>query len=144
MFGPLDTWEGGSKWAGVALSPVTGEGAIGLWGGDGDEGRVDQLVPEGTVFVEGGRGRGGEYVFVGGILLEVAEMASGDLLDVDPGGMVGEDKGNPIAVAGGKRWGEDGSAGDGLDLVEGPVDDRAGESSVEEEGGHFGGSLVEV
>eukprot|EP00061_Rhincodon_typus_P000950 g13261.t1 len=36
---------------------------------------------------EGRQGRGGEYVSDGGILLEVAEMAS-DLLDVDTGGMV--------------------------------------------------------
>eukprot|EP00061_Rhincodon_typus_P000766 g12682.t1 len=71
-------------------------------------------------------------------------MASDDLLDVDAGGMVGYDKGNPIAAAGGKRRGEGGNARDGLDPVEGPVDNGAGKSSVEEEGGHFGGSLVEV
>eukprot|EP00061_Rhincodon_typus_P008416 g31003.t1 len=71
-------------------------------------------------------------------------MASDDLLDVDAGGMVGEDKRNPIAVAGGKRRGEGGSAGEGSDLVGDPVDNGAGESSVEEEGGHFGGPLVEV
>eukprot|EP00061_Rhincodon_typus_P007886 g30015.t1 len=90
---------------------------------------------------EGGQGRGGEYVSGGGILLEVAEVASNDLLYVDAGGMVGEDKGNPVAVVGGKRSGEGRSAGDGTDLVEGLVDNGAGESSVEEEGGHFGGFL---
>eukprot|EP00061_Rhincodon_typus_P000689 g12458.t1 len=85
------------------------------------------------VSVECGQGRGGEYVSGGGISLDVAEMASDDFLDVDAGGMVGKDNGNPIAVAGGKTRGEDGSAGDGSDLVEGPVDNGAGESSVEEE-----------
>eukprot|EP00061_Rhincodon_typus_P008253 g30703.t1 len=73
-------------------------------------------------------GRGGECVSSGGILLEVVEMASHDLLDVDAGGMVRKDKGNPIAVAGRKRRGESGSAGDGLDLVDSPVDDGAGKS----------------
>eukprot|EP00061_Rhincodon_typus_P000733 g12600.t1 len=38
----------------------------------------------------------------GGISLEVAEMTADDL-DVDAGGMVSKDKGNPIAVAGGKQ-----------------------------------------
>eukprot|EP00061_Rhincodon_typus_P011242 g36121.t1 len=70
-------------------------------------------------------------------------MLSNDLLDVDADGMVGEGKGNPIAVAGRKRSGEGRSAGDGSDLVEGPVNNGAGESLVEEEGGHFGGFLVE-
>eukprot|EP00061_Rhincodon_typus_P001574 g15172.t1 len=93
-----------------------------------------QDVPEGTVPVEGGQGRGGEYVSGGGNLLEVVEMTSDDLPDVDAGGMVEEDKGNPIAVVGGKRRGEGGSVGNESDLVEGPVDNRAGESSVEEEG----------
>eukprot|EP00061_Rhincodon_typus_P003145 g19399.t1 len=71
-------------------------------------------------------------------------MVPDDPLDVDAGGMVGEDKGNPITVAEGKRSGEGGSAEDGSDLVEGPVDNGVGESSVEKEGGHFGGSLVEI
>eukprot|EP00061_Rhincodon_typus_P005276 g24580.t1 len=71
-------------------------------------------------------------------------MASDDLLDVDAGGMVSQDKGNPIAVAGGKRRGEGESAGDGSDPVEGPVNNGAGESSVEEEGGHVRGSLVDI
>eukprot|EP00061_Rhincodon_typus_P016761 g45142.t1 len=93
---------------------------------------------------EGRLGRGGEYVSGGGILLEVMEMAADDLLDVDAGGMIGKDKGNSATVAGGKRGGEGGSAGDGSDPVEGRVDKGAGESSVEEEGGHFRGSLVEV
>eukprot|EP00061_Rhincodon_typus_P003491 g20220.t1 len=35
-------------------------------------------------------------------------MVSDDLLDVDAGGIVGKDKGNPIAVAGGKRRGTHG------------------------------------
>eukprot|EP00061_Rhincodon_typus_P015961 g43923.t1 len=108
------------------------------------EGRVDQGVPEGTVPAEGGQGREGKCVSGGGIFLEVVEMVSDDLLDVDAGGIVGEDKGNPIAVAGGKRRGEGGSAGDGLDPVEGPVGNSAGGSSVEEEGGRYRGSLVEV
>eukprot|EP00061_Rhincodon_typus_P001585 g15200.t1 len=90
---------------------------------------MDQGIPEGMVPAEGGQGGGGKYVSGGGVLLEVAEMAPDDLLDVDAGGMVGKDKGNPIA-------GEGGSAGDGSELVEGPVDNSAGESSVEEEGGH--------
>eukprot|EP00061_Rhincodon_typus_P007589 g29432.t1 len=51
----------------------------------------------------------------GGTSQEVAEMASDDLLDVDADGMVGKNKGNPIAVAGEKRGGKD---GDGSDLVE--------------------------
>eukprot|EP00061_Rhincodon_typus_P001328 g14464.t1 len=34
----------------------------------------------------------------GNMCLEVVEMVADDLLDVDAGGMVGEDKGNPIAV----------------------------------------------
>eukprot|EP00061_Rhincodon_typus_P002014 g16378.t1 len=71
-------------------------------------------------------------------------MVSRDLLDVDAGGMVGKDKGNPITVAGRKRRGEGGSVGDGSDLVEGPVNNGAGVSSVEEEGEHFRGSLVEA
>eukprot|EP00061_Rhincodon_typus_P012607 g38452.t1 len=37
---------------------------------------------------EGRQRRGGEYVSDGGILLEVAGMASGDLLDAAAGGMV--------------------------------------------------------
>eukprot|EP00061_Rhincodon_typus_P004862 g23616.t1 len=57
---------------------------MGLWG---DEGRVDQGVPEGMVPMEGGQGRGAEYVSGGGISLEVVEMASDDLQDVDTGGM---------------------------------------------------------
>eukprot|EP00061_Rhincodon_typus_P007204 g28661.t1 len=72
------------------------------------------------------QGRGGEYVSGGDTSLEVAEMMSDDLLDVDGGGMLGKDKGNPIAVAGGKRKGEDGSAEDGSDPFEGPVDNGAG------------------
>eukprot|EP00061_Rhincodon_typus_P005665 g25467.t1 len=62
-------------------------------------------------------------------------MVSDDLRDVDAGGMVGEDKGKPIADAGGKRRGEGRSAGDGSDRIEGPVDNGAGESSVEKECG---------
>eukprot|EP00061_Rhincodon_typus_P014316 g41261.t1 len=80
--------------------------------------------------------KGGEYVSGGGILLEVMEMEASDLLDVDAGGMVGKDKGDLIAAAGWYRGNED--------LVEGPVGNGAGESSVEEKGGHFRGSLVEV
>eukprot|EP00061_Rhincodon_typus_P003230 g19588.t1 len=71
-------------------------------------------------------------------------MASDDLLDVDAGGMVSKERGNIIAVAGGKRRAEGGSMGDGLDLVEDPVDNGVGESSFEEEDGHFRGSLVEI
>eukprot|EP00061_Rhincodon_typus_P004804 g23468.t1 len=74
----------------------------------------------------------------------MAEVVSDDLLDVDAGGIVGNDKGNPIAVAGGKGRVDSGSVGDGSDPFEGPVDNSAWESSVEEEGGRFGGSLVEV
>eukprot|EP00061_Rhincodon_typus_P001264 g14235.t1 len=100
MFGPLDSGEGG----GVAPSLVAGVGAMGLWGVCvGGEGRADQGVPEGMIPVEGGQGRGGEYVYSVGISLEVAEMALDDLLDVDAGGILGKDKGNPIAIAGGKR-----------------------------------------
>eukprot|EP00061_Rhincodon_typus_P004363 g22399.t1 len=80
----------------------------GYWG----EGSVDQGVLERTVPVEGGQARGGEYVSGGSISLEVAEMASDDLLDVDAGGIVVKDKGNPIAVVEGKRGGEGGSVGD--------------------------------
>eukprot|EP00061_Rhincodon_typus_P005128 g24258.t1 len=71
-------------------------------------------------------------------------MVADDLLDVDGGGIVGKDKGNPITVARGKRGGEGGSMGDVSDLVEGPVDNGAGESLVEEDGGHSKGPLVEV
>eukprot|EP00061_Rhincodon_typus_P002367 g17350.t1 len=73
------------------------------------EGRIDQAVLKGQE-----RGRGLKYVAGGGISLEVAEVASDDLLDVD----AGKDKGNPIAVVGGKRRAENGSAGGGPDLVE--------------------------
>eukprot|EP00061_Rhincodon_typus_P015630 g43408.t1 len=69
----------------------------------------------------------------GGISLEVAEMASDALLDVDAGGMGGKDKGNPIAVARVKRRGEGGSAGDGSDAFEGPVNNGAGVSPMREE-----------
>eukprot|EP00061_Rhincodon_typus_P011428 g36423.t1 len=93
---------------------------------------------------EGGQGRGGKDVSDGGILLEVAEIVADDLLDVDAGGMLGKDKGNPFAVVGGTRKGEGGSAGYGSDPVEGPVNNGAGKSLVDEEGGQFGGSLVEV
>eukprot|EP00061_Rhincodon_typus_P018195 g47266.t1 len=61
---------------------------------------------------------------------------------MDGSGMVGEHNGDPIAVAVGKTGGKGQTAGDGLDLVQGPADNGAGESLVEE-GGHFGGSLVE-
>eukprot|EP00061_Rhincodon_typus_P014121 g40947.t1 len=67
-------------------------------------------------------------------------MAANDPLDVDAGRTVGEDKGDPITLAGGKREDEGQSAGDGLD----PVNNGAGESWVEEEGGYFRGCLVEV
>eukprot|EP00061_Rhincodon_typus_P001718 g15553.t1 len=95
-------------------------GAVGGWGGVGGEGTVDQGVPEVTVPTKDGQRRRGEYVSDGGISLKVIEMVSDDLLDVDAGGMVGKDKGNPIAVAEGKRRDEGGSVGDGSDLVEGP------------------------
>eukprot|EP00061_Rhincodon_typus_P009735 g33460.t1 len=94
--------------------------------------------------VESRQGRGGEYVSDGGISLKVAEMTTDGLLDVDAGGMVGKDKGIPIAVAEGERGCEGQSAGDGSDLVEGPVDSGAGESPIEEEGGYFGGFVVKV
>eukprot|EP00061_Rhincodon_typus_P013139 g39321.t1 len=71
-------------------------------------------------------------------------MAADDLLDVDAGGIVGKDKGNHIAVAGGKRGGEGRSAGNGSDLIEGPADNGAGESLIEEEGEHFGSFLIKV
>eukprot|EP00061_Rhincodon_typus_P001798 g15811.t1 len=95
------------------------------------------------VLVDGEQGRGRECVSGVGISLKVAEMASDDLLDVDAGVMVGEDEGNPIAFTGGRRTGESGSVGDGSDPFEGPINNGAGKSSVEEEGGHFRGSLVE-
>eukprot|EP00061_Rhincodon_typus_P011012 g35708.t1 len=85
---------------------------------------------------------GGEYVSGGGILLEVAELASYDPLDVDAGGMVAKNKGNPIAGAGGNRKGEGGSLGDGSNPVEGPVNNGDEESLVEDGGEHLGGSLV--
>eukprot|EP00061_Rhincodon_typus_P003456 g20125.t1 len=105
--------------------------------------RVDEGVPDETVPVESGQGRGGEYVSRGGISLEVVEMATDDLLDVDAVAMIGEYKANPIAVAGGKRRGKGGSTKDGSDPVDGPVNNGAGEYLIEEEGGYFGGSLVE-
>eukprot|EP00061_Rhincodon_typus_P002760 g18391.t1 len=48
-------------------------------------------------------------------------MVSDDLLDVDAGGMLDKNKGNPIAVVAGKRKCEGRSAGDALGLVEGPT-----------------------
>eukprot|EP00061_Rhincodon_typus_P011407 g36387.t1 len=104
MFGPLDTGDGAHKWAGVTISVIAGEGVVGLWKHVGIEGRVDQGVPEGMVPAEGEQGKGGEYESRGGTLLEVAEMVADDLWVVDAGGLVGKDKGNLIAVAGGK-WG---------------------------------------
>eukprot|EP00061_Rhincodon_typus_P013279 g39556.t1 len=83
---------------------------------------MDRGVPEVTVPAEGRQGMGGEYVSGGGILLGLVEMAANDSLDVDAGGMVGEDKGNPITVVGWRRGCEGRSAGDGSDPAEGPVD----------------------
>eukprot|EP00061_Rhincodon_typus_P009542 g33127.t1 len=60
-------------------------------------------------------------------------MAANVPTDVDVGGMVGEDKVDPITAVGGKTGSEGRSAGDGSDLVEGPVNYSAGEPSVEEE-----------
>eukprot|EP00061_Rhincodon_typus_P005213 g24466.t1 len=61
---------------------------MGLCGVVGGERSVDQGIPEGTAPAEGGQGKEGEYVFGGGISLEVVEMVSDDLLDLDAGGMV--------------------------------------------------------
>eukprot|EP00061_Rhincodon_typus_P014182 g41051.t1 len=83
VFGPLGTEEGGGKRAGVTPLLVAGKGAVGLWVNVGNEGEVDQHVTEGRVPVEGGQGRGGEYVSGGGISLEMMKMASDNLLDVD-------------------------------------------------------------
>eukprot|EP00061_Rhincodon_typus_P001768 g15727.t1 len=47
--------------------------------------------------------------------------------------MVDKDKGNPIAVAGGKRRCEGERCGDRLYPFEGPVDNDVGESSDEEQ-----------
>eukprot|EP00061_Rhincodon_typus_P005345 g24737.t1 len=80
-------------------------------------------------------GRGGDYVSGGGISLEMAEVVSDDLLDVDAGRMVDKDRGNPITVAGGRRGVEGGSAEGSSDKVEGAGDNGVGESSAEEEGG---------
>eukprot|EP00061_Rhincodon_typus_P006836 g27883.t1 len=63
---------------------------------------------------------------------------------LDTGEGQGKDKGNPIALAEGKTRSEGRSAEDGLDPVDGSGNNGAGESSDEEEGGHFGGSLVET
>eukprot|EP00061_Rhincodon_typus_P000908 g13148.t1 len=89
--------------AGVAPSLVTGEGPVGLWVCVGGERRVDQGVLEGMVPAEDGQERAEDNVSGGGISLEVAKMASDDLLDVDAGGMVDKDKGNPIAVVEGRE-----------------------------------------
>eukprot|EP00061_Rhincodon_typus_P005532 g25157.t1 len=88
MFGLLDSGEGEGKWAGVAPLPVTGEGAVGLWRGIGGEGSVDKGVVEGMFPVEGRQEWEREYVSGDGNSLEVAEMVSDDLLDVDADGMV--------------------------------------------------------
>eukprot|EP00061_Rhincodon_typus_P005412 g24888.t1 len=123
---------------------IVGEGAVRVWG------RGVLGVKEEWIRVPRREhplwkiDKGGRYLSDGDILLEVEEIVFNDLLDVDAGGMVAKDKGNPITVAGGKRRGEGGSVGDGSDPVEGPVINGAGESSVEEEGGHFGGPLVEA
>eukprot|EP00061_Rhincodon_typus_P005502 g25082.t1 len=73
------------------LLHLEGEGAVGpLGGGDGiwREGRADQGIPEGNgscgKWTREGRGKCVWWC----ILLEVAEVASDDLLDVDAGGMV--------------------------------------------------------
>eukprot|EP00061_Rhincodon_typus_P017515 g46234.t1 len=69
----------------------------------------DNHAPEATLSAispvkeKGGQGTGEEYVSGGGISLEVVERVSDDLLDVDAGGMVSKDKGNPISVVEGKR-----------------------------------------
>eukprot|EP00061_Rhincodon_typus_P013753 g40325.t1 len=101
-------------------------------------------VLEGMVATEDRQGRGGEYVSNGGISLEMTEMMAQDPLELDTDGMVGKDKGYPITVVEGKRGSEGRSVGDVSDLVEGPVDNGAGESLDEEEGGHFGSSLVDI
>eukprot|EP00061_Rhincodon_typus_P002666 g18159.t1 len=82
MFGPLDTGEGG----GVTPSAFAGEGTVGLWvllGVKEELTRVSQREHP----AEGGQWREAEFVSGGGISLEVVEMASNDLLDVDAGGI---------------------------------------------------------
>eukprot|EP00061_Rhincodon_typus_P016113 g44154.t1 len=72
-------------------------------------------------------------------------MAADNPLDVDDGGMVDKDKEDPIAVTGRKGAGGEGRrAGNGSDLAVGLLNSSAGKSLVEEESGHFGGSLIEV
>eukprot|EP00061_Rhincodon_typus_P003717 g20791.t1 len=110
---------------------VAGEGAMGLWGLLVVKEELTRVSWREQSLWKVDKGGEGEYGLV------VAEIASDDLLDVDAGGMVGKNKGNPITVAGRKRGNEDRSAGDGSDLVESSVDNGAGESLVKEEGGHF-------
>ena len=45
-----------------------------------------------------------EDVFGGGIMLELAEMVEDDPLNAEAGGVISEDKGDPIMFLGGRRW----------------------------------------
>eukprot|EP00061_Rhincodon_typus_P013974 g40700.t1 len=58
-------------------------------------------------------------------------------------GVKSENQADPITV-GEEGMSEGRSTGDGSDTAKGPVNYGSGVSSVEKEGGHFGGSLVEV
>eukprot|EP00061_Rhincodon_typus_P017740 g46578.t1 len=59
-------------------------------------------------------------------------------------GWLSEDEGAPITAVGGKKGVQGKNVGDVLDPAKGPVNHGGGESLVEEEGGYFGGSFVEV
>lgn len=76
-------------------------------------------------------------------MLELAEMAEDDPLNAEAGGVISEDKGDPIMFLGGGRRCEGGCAGDGPDTVEGPVNHRGWKTSVKEEGGHVRGTVFE-
>eukprot|EP00061_Rhincodon_typus_P014251 g41163.t1 len=79
--------------------------------------------------------KGGEYLSGGGILLEVAEMAADDPMDVDAVGWK-DDKGDPNAVVREERS-EGQSSGDASDSSKSPVNYGAGESLVKKESGYF-------
>ena len=73
----------------------------------------------------------------GGITLEVAEVAEDDVLDLNAGGVVGEDQGHsvPSGLTGG--WGEGRGTGNMGDTLEGRVNSGGGEAPFFEKGSHL-------
>eukprot|EP00061_Rhincodon_typus_P008860 g31853.t1 len=79
MFRPLDNGDGGDKRAGVAPLLVAAEGAVGVSGVKEEWTRVSLREWSLWKVEKGGEGN----MSGGGILLEVTEIASDGLLDVD-------------------------------------------------------------